>query len=89
MATETKIPKKPERPEKQIVEQLAEDVALDGWKVTSYTTKQDVEKEERSLTISMHRSTGDAKQGEMDLAGDKPKGGRRRVHVVPDEGAPE
>lgn len=72
------LPMKPEISEKQIVEQLAEDVAIHGWKIGSYTTRQDIDKETRSLTITMSRSTG-AQQTEMPLSDeDKQRAKRRR-----------
>ena len=67
------LAQKQEIAEKTIVEALAEDVAVHGWKVTSYRVTQDLEKEERSLSISLHRSTGDAQQKEMELKGSRPK----------------
>lgn len=63
----TPLPKKQEIAEKTIVEALAEDVAVHGWKVTSFTVSEDLEKEERAMSIRLHRSTNPNKQAEMDL----------------------
>jgi hypothetical protein len=65
-------PRPPDVSEKSIVEALSEDVSLHGWKVTDYTVKQDLEREERGLTIKLVKSTG-AEQGVLQL-----KGARKR-----------
>lgn len=62
--------------EKQIVAQLADDVALHGWKVVSYSTSNDLEREEKTLTIKVWRSTAAGEQGVLDLGSERRKRGR-------------
>jgi hypothetical protein len=77
------LPTKTEILERTIVEALAEDVAVHGWKVSDYTVRENIDKMERTLSIVMHRSTNPDAQAEMDLKGEKPARRRGRRAAEP------
>lgn len=82
MAAAQTIPLKREVPEKDLVADFAETLAPQGYKVTGFTVKTDLEKEERTLSVSAKRSTADPQQESMDLrngqAGERPRRKRNK-----------
>lgn len=57
--------------EREVVAQVAEVVAPEGFRVTKFTAGTDLEKEEQTLTIRMLRETGEAKQGTLPLTAEQ------------------
>jgi hypothetical protein len=81
---ESQVPQKQDVPVKAIVQQLADDVSVHGWKVRRYSTSQDVDKEEMTLGITLWRSTASGEQQVLHL---QPEGGRRKKKAA-EETAP-
>ena len=68
MVAEAKIPRKPDVAEKVLVADLADTMAVHGYKVSTHIVKHDHERDETSLTVRFVKASGAEKQTVLKMA---------------------